>query len=580
MKFSLRPEFVCLACLLCFGSRCPAYAVPPPQEGSQSAGEHKEASENHLSRSMSSDTVTIPGPLRSFLRMTGISQQTPPNEVLPILARNVSILGYREGKETEYLVLVNRYMHMARELQSIAKANGEIHITGCGDAGPLISVLGYKFQGTCGEKKSSLVTENAERAFLTIDSGFPLTELERSLQKNAAFTYPYPATAVPIYFKESDWSGISKRPQNSGGNLLDLLLHDQGVDRLYWALSKCDRETRLALQQAPGLRKLYPVVSVFDLYGSGIVVHSGSVVVPGGAKKEWEELVGASPNSPGDFVSNLLTKDHGWLAEYFDVLSRLSLSQQSHLAEGNRLKRFYQAYRSTTPHTQAGVGVFPRNAQLLILLTSLKWDAKGNPQILQSLSAWPEILARKTKSNPTHEWPKQSRRCDTPERFLEMLVASSNLAIETGPIEIFLMLETINAGRPPDQQLSDATEELIANRISQFDLWFSIFAEFPTLDDTSIAKFVSAADRVDGISNPVLRANSLGAFQGSIGLWQILARQGQIPNAQLNSSWLSTVQPFLGVSSSVQVFRSSPKSLAIPDECGGGQYKSLPGSDR
>ena len=134
MKFSLRPKFVCLACLLCFGSRCPAYAVPPPQEGSQSAGEHKEASENHLSRSMSSDTVIIPGPLRSFLRMAGISQQTPPDEVLPILARNVSILGYREGKETEYLVLVNRYMHMARELQFIAKANGEIRISGCGDA--------------------------------------------------------------------------------------------------------------------------------------------------------------------------------------------------------------------------------------------------------------------------------------------------------------------------------------------------------------------------------------------------------------------------------------------------------------
>ena len=27
-----------------------------------------------------------------------------------------------------------------------------------------------------------------------------------------------------------------------------------------------------------------------------------------------------------------------------------------------------------------------------------------------------------------------------------MLVASSNFAMETGPIEIFLMLETINAG--------------------------------------------------------------------------------------------------------------------------------------
>jgi hypothetical protein len=493
--------------------------------------------------------------------MAGISQQTPPDEVLPILARNLSLLGYRGGQTTEYLVLVNRYVHFARELQFIADRNGEIHITGCDDATRLIEILGYKFRGACGDKKSSLVTANAERAFLTIDSGFPLTELEQALQKNAPFAHPFPATQVPIYFKESDWLGLTVRNKNSGGTLLDMLLHDQGLDRLYWSLSKCDQQTRLALQQSPGLRRLYALAPVFDLYGSGINVHSGSVVVPGGAKKEWEELVGANPNSPGEFVSNLLTRDRGWLAEYFDVLSRLSLSQQAHLSEGTRLKRLYSAFRSTAPHTQAGIGVFPRNAQLLILLTSLKWDASGNPQILGGLGAWEEILSHKTKSNPTNDWPKQSRRFDTPERFLEMLVASSNLGIETGPIQIFLLLETINAGRPPDQRLSDATEELIGTRISQFNLWFSIFAEFPELDDTSIAKFVSAADRVDRISNPVLRANALGAFQANIGLWQILARQSQIPSAQLNSSWLSTVQPFLEVSSSVQVFDAARSSL-------------------
>jgi len=257
-----------------------------------------------------------------------------------------------------------------------------------------------------------------------------------------------------------------------------MLLHDQSLDRLYWALSKCDQQTRLALQQTPGLRRLYALAPVFELYGSGINVHSGSVVVPGAAKKEWEELVGANPDSPGEFVSNLLTRDRGWLAEYFDVLSRLSLSQQVHLAERSRLKRLYLAFRSTAPHVQAGIGVFPRNAQLLILLTSLKWDASGNPQILEGLGAWEEILSRKTKSNPTNEWPKQSRRYDTPERFLEMLVASSNLGIETGPIQIFLLLETINAGRPPDQRLSDTTEELIGTRISQFNLWFSSLPNF------------------------------------------------------------------------------------------------------
>src|SRR6478609_3056255 len=98
MKFPLRFESICVACLLCFVSCCAAYAATPPQESSQFAGVHRDRPEDQLSTSKSSSTVTIPGPLRSFLRMAGISQQTPPDEVLPILARNLSLLGYRGGQ--------------------------------------------------------------------------------------------------------------------------------------------------------------------------------------------------------------------------------------------------------------------------------------------------------------------------------------------------------------------------------------------------------------------------------------------------------------------------------------------------
>src|SRR6202043_3211799 len=116
---------------------------------------------------------------------------------------------------------------------------------------------------------------------------------------------------------------------------------------LYAALAKCDEETRSALKDSPGLRKLAPLASVLDLYGSQITIHSGSVVVPGGSDKSWEDLVGVDPHASGEFVVHLLTRDGGWLAAYFDVLSRVSQSQQAHLTEGTRLKRFYSAYRST-----------------------------------------------------------------------------------------------------------------------------------------------------------------------------------------------------------------------------------------
>src|SRR5580693_6947762 len=75
----------------------------------------------------STATTSIPGPLRSFLRMAGISQKVSPDEVLPLLSREVAVKGYQTvtvksgkapsaGRSTEYLLLLQRYLKQAREL--------------------------------------------------------------------------------------------------------------------------------------------------------------------------------------------------------------------------------------------------------------------------------------------------------------------------------------------------------------------------------------------------------------------------------------------------------------------------------
>ena len=569
MKFPLRSQTICVAGLLCLGTCYPVYAAGP-QPNSTAAGMHDGASP---SESQPVETLVIPGPMRSFLRMAGISQEISTEEVLPMLARNASLYGYQAGKETEFLVLVDRYLHQAREIQGLADASGTVHVSGCEEAGRLIQILGYKFQRPCGQKDSSLVTANAERAFLTIDSGFPLTTLEEDLATNQPFSYTFPGTQVPMFFTEKAWIGVSSWNRKQGENLIDDLLHDQNLDRLYAALAKCDQETRMALMQSPGLKKLENTAAVFDLYGSGISIRSGSVVLPAGSEKSWEELVGESAHSPGDFVSHLLTKDGGWLAAYFDVIARLSRTQQIQMTEGSRLKRLYSAYHSTAARTNAATGVFPRNADLLMLLTSMRWETNGDPMIPGGLGAWEGILTRKTKSSSTRDWIKRGHSWDNPERLLETLVASSNIESDSGPMQVFLMLSALNAGRPTEHSLSDATEQMVASRIAQFGRWFPIFAEFPVLDESSITRFVSAADRIDGISSPTLRANALGAFQADVGLWQIFARQGQIPSGQLNVSWQNAVQPFISVGSSVQLFEAARASLESTVKAAGGSGK-------
>src|SRR5947209_6104705 len=276
-------------------------------------------------------TVAIPGPLRSFLRMAGISQKAASEEVIPFLARNVFLLGY-EGpsshvRPTEFLILLSRYVQQARELSVMAGPEAVIRISSCEQARPVLQVLGYRSRTDCGHPSSYLETADPQRAFITIDSGFPLPELEKALQGGKPFEYSFQATRVPIMFTENDWTG--------GRNLLDALLRDSALARLYWAFAQMDPDTQVALRQSPGLKRVAPYAPVLDFYGSRLLIRSGRVLVPGGQNAEsvWRDLVGASPESAGDFVVKLMAKDNGWLAAYFDALCRVNRAQQAHFTE-------------------------------------------------------------------------------------------------------------------------------------------------------------------------------------------------------------------------------------------------------
>jgi len=127
-----------------------------------------------------SSQFPIPGPLRSFLRMAGISQKIAPEEVLPLLSRNVFARGYEDSKrQTEFLILLSRYVVQARELTALAEPEGVLRASNCEDVKPLLRILGYRARQNCGAPDTSLQTADPERAFLTIDSGFPYPSSSR-----------------------------------------------------------------------------------------------------------------------------------------------------------------------------------------------------------------------------------------------------------------------------------------------------------------------------------------------------------------------------------------------------------------
>ncbi len=525
---------------------------------------HQSSRSQARSASRAPDTVAIPGPLRSFLRMAGISQKAPAEEVLPLLARNVFIQGYQVGKPTEYLVLLQRYVQQAKELQILAGSQNSIHVTNCDDSGTLLQILGYRLLQGCADKNVVLSTANPERAFLTIDSGFPISNLEENLQKGVPFDYPYPATRVPVLFRESDWVQLnSGKRRSGGGSLVEVLLHDPEVARLYWAMAKTKTETSVSLHRSPGLAKLLPFGPLLDFYGSEINISGDHITVPGGISAEpgWKDLVGASPDSPGEFVYHLVAKDNGWLAAYFDAMARVSPEQQKHLTESPRFKRIYEAFREPYPEANAATGVFRKAPGLLVLFTRVEWEPNGEPHVPGDLVTWREILEQKANSKTIRTLGKRAHNWDHPEQLFEAMASLARVETDTGPLQSYLMLSAIDSGRSRQNRLSPATVKLLADNFSQYGSWYLVFSEFPEIGDESIAKFMAAADSVGSISNQSLRGNALGAFQANVGLWQIIARQGEIPAAELNASWQKVVDPFAKISSSTQLFDATRTSL-------------------
>jgi len=546
-------------CVLTGLFECTWAATPPAQpqrSGSQASGPPPSSGPNDSSPV---EEAAIPGPLRSFLRMAAVSQQITPDEVLPLLARNVVMSGYQAGKPTEFLVLVNWYMDQARELEALAGPGGVIHVSNCDDAKPLLVILGYKLPQSCGPE-AALETADANRAFLTIDSGFPLADLEETLRGGKPFEIPYVSTKVPVLFKSSDWVENKK---NANRGVVDSILRDPELARLYWAMSRMDTETAQFLWKSLGQKKLILAAPVLDFYGSQISIRSGRVLVPGGQGSEnaWKDLVGASPRSPADFVSRLLSKDSGWLASYFDTLTRVSQTQQAYFTAPRHLQRFYDALRGHDVNPIPTRHSFRPDPALFLLEARLEVEPNGQPHIPGSVDVWKEVLRRKTDSKLIRDWGEKAGGWNNPEQVVEGMVGVSRYAMPEGPVYNFLMLTEIDRGRAPGEQLNVPTARLLAEKFPLFGDQYPVFAEFHGLNNESMSRFLVIAEGLNQISDRLTRTDALGMLQANLGLWQILARQGQIPDARLNDSWQKILNAFGSLHSSDQVYVAGRTAL-------------------
>src|SRR5579885_3242010 len=151
MQFSLR-----LAVMLLAATTTPALLNASPRSSSDNSNNKSSVGQPQRDANFereSTTEITIPGPLRSFERMAGISQKVSPEQVMPLLARNIYVQGYigwkDTGTPTEFLILLGRYVNQAKELAALAGESGVVRISDCDQAEQLLRIIGYRLRGEC-----------------------------------------------------------------------------------------------------------------------------------------------------------------------------------------------------------------------------------------------------------------------------------------------------------------------------------------------------------------------------------------------------------------------------------------------
>jgi len=511
-------------------------------------------------------SLEIPGPLESFARMAAISPYLEPEDIVAALARNIVINGYRavassEGLQpTEYLKLLRRYLSQARELEQLAGEDHVIEIAACDsvETADLLRVLGYRMRGRCGGELV-LETLNATRAFLTIDSGFPLAELEQALRTNRPFRYRYEPTRVPVLYGVEYW--LRRKENADPKRAVDAFIDDPSLCRVYLALSKIEPATADVLRQNIPFEKLQAFAHVLDFFGGMFQIRDGKAIVPGGerAAGAWKRLVGEDPANGARFFEQLIAKDDGWLASYFDALMRIRGPVQDYLTEPQRMERFYLAIRGRVTSPGPARPVFRANSEMMLLTTRLWLDPDGRPHVPGSLEIWKAVFAEEKGEVYGKRLRRWAPTWKEPDDVLEALFALCRRAVENQPLKMFMLLSDLDRARP--RPLSAETVARLVQDYPSYGPVYSVFGESPHVSEATIVKFLDTAREIDRITDRQLRADVAGCFQGLVGLWQIFVRNSALPAEQADAALAEIVDRFQGVRNELQLFDAAAAAL-------------------
>lgn len=507
------------------------------------------------------DSILVPGRLNSFRRMAALSTDLPHEELIPSLGRTIFTGGYHAARgsgslePTEHLKLLKQYLTQARELAVFAGDDNTIEVPTCEstETAQLLKILGYRLREECGPG-AVLETVNPSRAFLSIDSAFPLTDLELAYRRGEAFRLPFGPTHLPVLFDRAYWLAGARRNQ---GNFLDTFIGDPALARLYIAMYNLHRPTAEALRTSVPVERLKSYAPVLDFFGAMFEVHEGRAVVPGGqsARPAWEKLTGTRITQAGRFFQQLIELDDGWMASFYDALARVQGdAARAYFYDPQRIERFYMAVRGRITSPGPARPIFRASADLLLLSSRLYFPSGTQPRIPGGIEPWKDLFVRHPHGKYDGRLTESAAGWSDADDVVEALFALCRKSIENEPLRMFLAISDVerNRSRPFS---AEAVERMILAFPTHGEQ-FALYNDSPDLSEQTIEAHLDTMASLDRIGNALRRADATGMLQAQLALWQVLRRNGSIPDSRADSSMQALLSLANNISGQQDIFEA------------------------
>ena len=512
------------------------------------------------------DHVDVPGTLDSFSRMAALSTDLSIQEILPSLGRTIFTGGYHASRgggtfePTEYLRLLKQYLTQARELEEFSGAGRVIEIRECESEATarLLRIIGYRLRGECGPDVV-LETVNPSRAFLAIDSAFPLADLELAFRRGELFRYEFGPTRLPVLFGREYWLGAARRDR---GNFIDTFIDEPVLARLYVAMHNLHRPTAEALRAVAPVDRLADYAPVLDFFGAMFEVRGGTAITPGGARARpaWERLVGERIQQGGRFFQQLIERDDGWMAAYYDAVARVQGPMaRAYFHDPGRIERFYLAVRGRVTSPGPARPIFRASADLLLLTARLDFLPSGAPRIPGGVEPWKDLFVTHPHGKYDGKLTESAAGWTNADDVVEAMFALSRKAIENEPLRMFLAISDLDRKRRTP--LSRSIVERLIYAFPDHGAQFAIYGDSPDLSEQTVSAHLDTMARLDRIGNDLRRANAVGTLQAHLAIWQALRRNGAIPADKADESMLALLAAANGASDAQGVFEAGRDGL-------------------